>query len=373
MNCTIHTTVEALDALAPAWLDLLGRSNADAISLTPLWLATWWRTFGTDRGRSLRIATFTEGDRLVGVAPLTLRRHWYRPALPFRRLEFLGTGEREHEAICGDYYNVIAEAGREEQVARAFADAVCANRFGRWDELFLETLAGDSPMLPHLAAAFNGTRHAVTVEEYDQSRYVTLPPTFDDYLKLLGKHRKPSQQALRYLDEWGPWELQIADNEATLQAGWAILMALHTSRWAGTGKGTFAAPRFLAFHEQLLPRLLAEGKLQLAWLTANGQPIAAAYNIIHGGKVWYYQTGRRMDVPAKIRPGVVLLLHLIRDAIEKGLREFDFLPGEAQYKDHLGTASRPIVRLRVARPTWVETLRVWSRQVAARWRSRREK
>jgi CelD/BcsL family acetyltransferase involved in cellulose biosynthesis len=370
MICAVLTTPEALAARTADWLDLLSRSRANEVSLTPNWLQTWWRIFGNDRGRQLRVVAISDGDRLVGLAPLTWRRHWYRPCLPFRRLEFLSTGERPEEAICSDYLNVIAEEGREEDVARALAGAIHAGKLGTWDEVFLETMPSDNPMPALLAAALKRGRDTVTSVEYDQARHVTLPATWDAYLAGLGKHRKHSLQALRYFDEWAPgaWQLRTATDAASLAEGRAALIALHTGRWEGTGKGTFKAPRFLAFHDAMMPALLAEGKLQLSWLLARGEPVAAAYNIVHAGKVWYYQTGRRMDVPAKIRPGVVLVLMLIRDAIEKGHREFDFLPGEATYKDQLGTATRSIIRLRVARPTWVESLRYWSRHLAARWR-----
>jgi len=368
MKATLLTTPEQLSALAPAWNDLLSRSRDNGMSLTPTWVLTWWRIFGKDRGRRLRCVAFHEGERLVGFAPLTWRRHWYRPALPFRRLEFLGTGELPDEAICPEYLNVIAEEGREVEVATALADEIYANRLGGWDEVFLETLAGDSAMTAALATALasppSGRRSALTREEYDTSFFVALPKTHDEYLTAIGKQRKPSLRALRNFDEWatGEWQLHTATDTASLAAGNAALLSLHQGRWAGTGQGTFKAAKFIAFHESLMPALLAEGKLQLAWLTVRDEPVVAAYNFVHAGKVWYYQTGRKLEVPPKIRLGVVLLLKLIFDAIDRGHREFDFLPGVALYKEQLATASRPIVRLRLARPTWVESLRAWSRR-----------
>jgi CelD/BcsL family acetyltransferase involved in cellulose biosynthesis len=129
-----------------------------------------------------------------------------------------------------------------------------------------------------------------------------------------------------------------------------------------------------------MPRLLEEGALELAWLLVRGEPVAAAYNLVWNGKVSYYQCGRRLDVPDAVRPGVVLLAHLIRGAIEAGRREFDFLGGAALYKSQLALATRPLVQVRAARPSLREWLRrgaergvVWARSVrnaarsAARW------
>ena len=88
-----------------------------------------------------------------------------------------------------------------------------------------------------------------------------------------------------------------------------------------------------------------------------GEPVAAVYNLIWSNKVYFYQSGRKTDVPPKVRPGVVLLAHAIRGAIEAGRREFDFLAGDSQYKRQMALASRPLVQIRVARRCFRERLR----------------
>jgi CelD/BcsL family acetyltransferase involved in cellulose biosynthesis len=118
--------------------------------------------------------------------------------------------------------------------------------------------------------------------------------------------------------------------------------------------GRFAVPRFRQFHEAVLPRLLEEGALELAWLVARGEPVAAQYNLVWADKVYFYQCGRRPDLPAGVRPGTVLLSELIRGAIEAGRREFDFLNGDAPYKRQFAAAARPVVGVRAARPGWRE-------------------
>ena len=101
------------------------------------------------------------------------------------------------------------------------------------------------------------------------------------------------------------------------------------------------------------------------------------YDLRWNGKVSFYQCGRRMDVPKQIRPGGVLLYHAIREAITSGMREFDFLGGEATYKKQLATASRPLVRLRIVRSAWLERGRRFGERVKDRlrplWRRLRRK
>src|SRR5439155_26028267 len=156
----------------------------------------------------------------------------------------------------------------------------------------------------------------------------------------------------------GPVTLERVVSAEELARGRDILARLHNERWDAVGRrGAFASLRFRAFHDALMPKLLAAGKLELAWLSVGNQPVAAAYNIIANGKTYYYQCGRRLDVPQGQRPGIAVIARCIQEAIRAGRREFDFLAGVSQYKRELSLACRPIVSLRVARPSFREMLR----------------
>ena len=48
-----------------------------------------------------------------------------------------------------------------------------------------------------------------------------------------------------------------------------------------------------------------------------------------------YNSGFRPEAAA-LSPGLILLAHIIRDAIERGQRRFDFLRGEERYKYDFG-------------------------------------
>jgi CelD/BcsL family acetyltransferase involved in cellulose biosynthesis len=361
LTCAVVTDPARLEALRADWLDLLGRSASDGPMLGPTWLTTWWGVFGPLQGRRLRLALFHEGGRLVGLAPLLARTHWYRPGLPFRRLEPLGSGERDAETICSDYLNVIAERGAERRVAGRLAEALAAGALGRWDELVLPLMDGLNEMPGLLVEALRAAGFRADLTVTGTAPYAVLPSTWEEYLRGLGKKgRYGVLRALRDYEAWagGPPQVERARSPADLRRGQGVLIELHQRRWRAAGEpGRFAVPRFRQFHEAALPRLLAEGALELAWLVGRGEPVAAQYNLVWGGKVYFYQCGRRPDLPARVRPGAVLLAELIRGAIAAGRREFDFLNGDAVYKRQLARAARPVLRLRAAVPSWRERAR----------------
>jgi CelD/BcsL family acetyltransferase involved in cellulose biosynthesis len=360
-TCVLVTDPAQAERLRPAWDELLTRSASNELTLTPDWLLTWWRVYGPLQGRQLRLALFHDAGRLVGLAPLLARRHWYAPGIPFRRLEFLGSGEREEHGICSPYLNVLAERGAEDAVARALAAAVATGALGRWDEVVLPTMAGDGPMPELLVTAFRRVGLSAASEVTGGSPYVPLPATWDAYLQALpNSHRRLLLRSLRAFEEHsgGDWCVERVAERADLEKGKGILLALHRARWQQAGlPGVFGSPHFLRFHDEAMSWLLAQGGLELLWLSVRGEPVAAVYAMVRAGKVYFYQTGRKPDLPGQVRPGAVLIAHALRSAIEAGRREFDLLSGVSRYKLEMALAVRPLVRVRVVRACLAERLR----------------
>jgi CelD/BcsL family acetyltransferase involved in cellulose biosynthesis len=352
LRCTIVTDLANLARHAPDWEDLLVRSSANEPMLSPAWLLTWWDLYGAGRGRRLCVGLFHEHDRLVGLAPLQRRCCWHRSVLPMRRLEPLGADVNEGDGVCSEYLNILAEHGTEEPVAAALVDAMCAGSFGTWDELVLPAMDGAGPMPAVLDGACRHAGIRAEIQATDVAPYIPLPATWDDYLKQLGKDRRFVLKTLRDFEEWaaGTAAFHHAATPAELEQGRAILQALHAERWQGAGEqGVFRAARFALFHERVMGLFLKRGALQLAWLTAHGRPLAAVYNFYWNNKVYFYQSGRVLDVPKNIRPGIVLHVHCIQSAIARGCREYDFLGGASQYKQQLSLNSRTVVRFRACR------------------------
>jgi len=349
-HCSVLTTATELGALRSEWSDLLARSASDGPMLSPPWALAWWRVFGPLSGRRLAVAAFREGERLVGLAPFVARTHWYAPGIPFRRLELLGTGEPQADEVCSEYLGILAERGEEEGVARAFAAALAAGALGPWDELLLGPMDRDNPVAAALVAALAQIGAGAELAPAGPVHYIALPRTFAEYTaSLSASSRYLVARSLRDFDRWagGGAELHVATTPAELEEGKRALVSLHGERWSGGG--AFASARFRDFHDEVMAALFAEGDLELLWLTVGGVPFAVAYNILWRGRVYYYQSGRRLDVPRNLRPGIVLLVHAVQRAIEGGLREYDFLGGAYRYKRELGTGCRSAVRLRAVR------------------------
>jgi len=238
-------------------------------------------------------------------------------------------------------------------VVEAFVAAAVSGAMGPWDELVIPRMGGDSLLPGLLAQAFSrlGISSSLTVTE--SSPFVPLPPNWEAFLQTLKTSRRYFlKRTLRDFDKWaaGKARYHQAATPGDLEEGKQILIDLHNGRWSGAAcPGMFRSARFQTFHAAVMPAFLKAGALQLLWLTVRDEPIAAIYNILWNGKVYFYQSGRKIDLPSKIRPGLVMQAYALRRAIEAGQREYDFLGGAARYKLQLALASRPLVQFRAVR------------------------
>jgi CelD/BcsL family acetyltransferase involved in cellulose biosynthesis len=354
----ILTDVSELEGLVPAWRRLLGRAVHAEPVRTPLWLLAWWRQFGEADGRELRTIAVEDRGELVGLVPLAIRGATHRHAIPVRRVELLGTGEDEADEIAPDYAGALAAGGKQDDVARVVADAIVDGALGPWDELRLPAMSCEDPFVPRLAEALRGRGLAAPVTRSGEAHFVSLPRTWSTYLRELGSSRRyVVNRSLRELDRWagkGGWVLRSAVTAADLDEGRRVLHDLHAERWSAAGRRTvFPSPRFKRFHDEVMPRLWAGedgASLDLLWLTVRDRPIAAAYSVVFGNKVYFYQSGRRLDVPKALRPGIAMHALAIQRSIEAGRREYDFLQGTSRYKRDLSQGSRSLVTLRAVAP-----------------------
>lgn len=307
MQATVIGNARELEAIRDEWSELLARSGSNEAMQGPIWLINWWQLYGSCDGRELCVFILRRGARLVGLAPLCRRTVRHLSAVPMVRLELLGSGEDEADEICSECIGIIAEKGEEQAVADAFGDALRTGELGAWDELVLTAMSSEHVMAPLLARALG---KATQYEVLGGAPFARLPATWEQYLADLSSSRRALiRKSLRAWESWAkePPKLRRVASEEELDQGIAMLIRLHAERWQENGHaGAFDSTLFDAFHRQTMRELLRAGALWLCWLEVEGRPVAALYNIVWNNQVRFYQSGRIVDVPKKVRPGLVI-------------------------------------------------------------------
>jgi CelD/BcsL family acetyltransferase involved in cellulose biosynthesis len=171
----------------------------------------------------------------------------------------------------------------------------------------------------------------VTLAVEERCPVLALPATWDAYLAgLSGKHRHETLRKIRRLEREVPGARAVGlTSRDAVESRFDEFLTLH--RQSRVGKARFMDARMEAFFRRVSARLAEAGSFRLWLLDAPGGPLASFLTLEWDDTVGLYNSGFRPEA-AGLAPGLVLLAHVIRDAIERGRRRFDFLRGEERYK-----------------------------------------
>jgi CelD/BcsL family acetyltransferase involved in cellulose biosynthesis len=335
ITTTVLDTEEAFTALRQEWDELLQASVNGCFFLTWEWLHTWWRHLAEDR--KLHIITAHCDGKLVAIAPLALRPSRYLRLLPFPVLEFLGSGN-----VGSDYLNIVVRKGYEDAALRAIAASLTEHN----QVLELSQVERTNPQMITAALQLRqlGWRMHRTTTSF--CPYINLAgQTWDSYLARLGSaHRANFRRRYKKLQAGFDVKFELVDNESQRGEALKILIELHLKRW-GTRGGSDALHReeLIAFHKELSQSALQQQQLRLYVLWLDKVPVAALYGFVYNDIFYFYQSGFDMAY-SDHSVGLVMMGLVIKDAIENGIREFDFLHGEESYKYLWADAERELVR-----------------------------
>jgi CelD/BcsL family acetyltransferase involved in cellulose biosynthesis len=322
----LHDRLEAVGAAA--WDDLRARSTLRSPFLSWAWQHQWARVFAADRRLEIRTVVDAAGH-LVAVLPL------YEAEPGVCRL--LGGVD------VSDYLDLLVAAGREEEAWLALLAAREAAG-ATWDLHAVPAASYTVTTLPRLVARQGGE---VTVAVEERCPVLPLPASWETYLAgLSGKHRHEMARKLRRIEREVPGaRAAAATGRDAVQARLGEFLRLHRS--SRVGKAKFMDERMEVFFREICAAFAERGLLRLWFLEVERDAIASFITLEWDGTVGLYNSGFE-PARAALSPGLVLLTHVIRDAIARGVRRFDFLRGEERYKYEFGPTPEDVCQVRLA-------------------------
>lgn len=327
--------------LRSEWDALLQACPSDCIFLTWEWIYTWWLHLSGKR--KIHIIVVRLDGLLIALAPLALRPASLKRRMPWRVLEFLASG-----SVGSDYLSLLIRPGHEQTAMREIMR--CLNKAGRVLEL-VRVKQSSAPMT-ELSRQLQESGWAFFGLTTNYCPYSILSGhTWDSYLKSLhASHRKNMDKMMRRLHKDFEVSLHIAATEAERQWAMDVFVRLHLRRWSEKGGSTaLNSKELIDFHRAFSAISLKQGWLKLYTLVLDGVPAASLYVFKYQGVYYHYQSA--FD-PAfgKYSPGTVMLWLAIKDAIEDGALEFDFLHDDEPYKYVWARQERELVRLELYPP-----------------------
>ena len=198
-----------------------------------------------------------------------------------------------------------------------------------WDVMVLAHVASDAPGVAQLSDALRRRGLSVRRTATEPCPYLDLPEDWDSYLAARSSSRR---ETIRRKERRLRREHRVSVTDYVperLDDGWRLLQTLHAQRW--DGGGVLADPRLNDLLRRFTSELAGRDEVWLTTLDVDDVAVAAWYGFAWNDTVFFYQSGRdpRWE-PASV--GLVLMATMIRRAIDRGYRRFDFLRGREAYK-----------------------------------------
>lgn len=326
------------------------------------WADCWWRHYRSSAVQLLVLAVRDDAGQLVGLAPWVLEQSLSRG----RVVRFIGSNE-----VCGDRLTILATAKHRPAVLQRIVQAMIAEFEHLWDVIELIGVEQANADIAELVTLAQHAGNQVHVRPDLNCWKVSLPTTWDDYLKMLSKPRRSrTRKLLRNSIDAGRAEQRTASNGGEFEQAFSTLVDLHQKRRNSIGEpGCFASDRYYNFHYEFASRMFEQHKLRLAVLYYDGQPAAVEYEFLGDGTIYHYQCGFEPAL-ADVNPGSISLASTLRWAIGAGYHTFDLLRGDEPYKASLGAEPAPLVQSRIVGSQGSAKLRhlIWRTQASIkRW------
>ncbi len=342
LSIRVVSTLEEFGNLADQWNSLLAQTSSNHIFLTWEWLYTWARNYlGKDR---LFILLAYEGDQIVGIAPLYIRKTRYYRVLNLRQIGFLGTGE-----VCSCYLDFIVQEKNRKQFIQKVYSYLYGEAKGLWDILYLAEVPAESLSIDTLYEIAQEEGKVIEVADHTCCPVIKLHGGVKDFLKRISRNERYNlRRKSKRLQQVGHVEYDRTSLSGDIQKEMDTFVKLHQMRWEQKGAGgCFKSQRFLGFHREVSEIFSKRGWVHLDFLVLDGEKVAGIYGYSYNGRYYFYLPGLNPTIVPEASPGILLLFRCICQAIQDRMSEFDLLRGPADYKIAWANTIRRSLTLRL--------------------------
>ncbi len=314
-------SLEALKARTGTSLDW------NLIFTLPAWLESWWGHFRGDS--SLNLLSMKTGETITGVAPLRLNGD---------TAAFIGDPD-----VC-DFHDFILDPGAHEAFFTTLLNEL-ANAGVR--QLNLADVRPDSTVMTRLAPMAEASGWRASTEPSNVSVEMDLPAGFDAYLdKLNSKQHHEVKRKLRRLEELGKINYRSIETKTEIEANLPLFFRFFTQ--SRSDKANFLSSEMESFFHDLILAMAADNLARLGILELDGKPVSAALYFDYKGARYLYNSGYD-PAYGEFSVGLLSKVYSIRDAIDRGLKRYDFLKGAEPYKYYLGGKEVQLYKCRLTR------------------------
>ena len=319
------------------WNTLVLQMKFPSIFCTWEWIYTWWEHFGNKY--ELMILFVFRGSELHGILPLASRKVILNNDWSIGRvLTYCGSME-----LAPDYIDIISSQENALQCITAVYNFL-SSEYKKWDMLHFSHMLEDNYFVTWLdtnVSNFDSRRIFVSV-----APFISLSGSFNEFSnKLSSNFRKNLNKRRRKLFEQNNFKY-ISWEQSNITEGLSTLFHLHGKRAQDKNRvSTFNNENLFKFHRDLISRC----NNNWVWLRCLGNDkkvIAASYCFVFKDRVFAYQKGFDSEWN-HYGVGTLINFETIKEAFDKGYKEFNFLRGNEEHKKNWTQTMRVLLNVSI--------------------------
>jgi CelD/BcsL family acetyltransferase involved in cellulose biosynthesis len=315
------------------WNKLLSECSKPSVFQSFEWNKVWWETLGGKY--QLRIYTLeNENGDFCALAPLCIGvepNKW----LPTNTLRIMGT--RDHSSDYGEIlFNETYNLNFDE-----FFDFIF-NEFNGFKNVILSHLRDNGPTYSKLMDYISRKNKHHLIEFQTEAPSIDLSSA-EENQKLLNK--KNIKRKVNYFKNKGTLEFKEIKTFEDAESNFDLFFEQHIQRRkiAG-GESIFISDLHRNFYKNIFRELQKTNQVHFSAVIYNNEPIAYHFGFTNSDKFIWYKPSFEVKIMKK-SPGEVLIYFLLKNCIEKQIKEFDFTVGMENFKYRFSNKNKKIYRI----------------------------
>ncbi|WP_395740783.1 GNAT family N-acetyltransferase [Prosthecobacter sp.] len=350
LTLEIIRDVAGFHALQPFWDVLVGQMHTRSPFLRWDWMRLWWDECRQEARLAIAVLRDAEGVPHA-IAPLMLARESDPARKHLVTLTWLaGFGEAHGERL-----DLIVPAGQEKELTPQLCRVFKMLR-KECDNVRLNHLPEESPNTQLILEALTAAYSRAGILNRQTCRFINLPRSWEEYeARHNSKWRNVLRRRRRAFTTEHAGTATLAGERVTLAEAMKELRVLHAMQWP-SGISSFTTDASWRFHQRLAEIWVPQQRAWMPVLEADGKVIAILYGFMERDEFFQYQTGWEQSL-SKISPGKLVMRWAIDCSMQRGLRVYDMLPSDYEYKRQWADGARWLLDLEAFSPTsWRATV-----------------
>jgi CelD/BcsL family acetyltransferase involved in cellulose biosynthesis len=333
----LQPSLEEQSEAARKWQELEQSIRNTGLTNSWPWIKVWLDNYGDTVQPTFAFAKLD--NQLIGAALITKATHRIR-GIPIPSIHLGTAGEPEKESTRVEYNRLLVAPENLDAFAAVLVRTL-QQQF-RWSALRLDGFVPEHAVALLRACANVGLHFKVDERKSPAFDFQKAANEgYQDAISALGNNTRYNiRRSLRLFDSnFGQRRIEWAETSEQAKDLLRELIQLHQKRWNCAGiRGAFQSDRVRRYHEDLIDALSLwpQGSLIVFRVEQGETTIGCLFNFVdEGGHVMTYKSGLPLFEDNRLKPGLVAHAICIEECKRRGLLKYDFLAGEALYKEQL--------------------------------------